>query len=174
MLLTDRLRSISTFTWRKHDHQDNWYLPTNSQFRGMEYTGTTGLQFLLSNLVTLYSNTTVQRYETEQTPSQSYMLAGLGGGMVFRFADPFLKTGQAWSINLGLTEQWWNYDAPDITVDPNTLRYQSDTILNLVLSVPFDDRTTFSVTGGRYIRTSTLANYAFENDSVMFGVSRRF
>src|SRR5471030_3202240 len=39
MLLTDRLRSTSTFTWRKHDHQDNWYLPTNSQFRGTEYTG---------------------------------------------------------------------------------------------------------------------------------------
>ena len=174
MLLTDRLRSTSTFTWRKHDNQNNWYLPTNNQFRGTEYTGTTGLQFLLSNLVTLYANGTAQRYETDQTPAQSYVLAGMGGGMIFRFADPFLKTGQAWSINLGLTEQWWNYDAPDVTVDPNTLRYQNDTILNAVLSIPFDDRTTFSVTGGRYIRTSTLPNYAFENNSVMFGVSRRF
>jgi len=173
-LLSDRLRSVSTALWRKHDNQNNWYLQTNSQYRGMEYTATSGLQFQLTNIVMLYGNGTAQRYETEQTPSQSYTLWGLGGGMIFRFADPVLGTTLPWTVNLGVTEQWWGYDAVDITVDPNTLRFQNDTILNLVLSIPFDDRTTFSLTGGRYLRTATLPNYAFENDSVMFGVSWRF
>jgi hypothetical protein len=173
-LLSDRLRNISAFVWRKHDHQDTWYLPTNSQFRGMEYTGTTTLQFQLSNLITLYGNALGQRYETEQTPAQNYILWAAGGGMAFRFADPLFRTALPWSINLSANEQWWSYDAPDITIDPNTMRYQQDTILNIVLSVPFDDWTTFSVTGGRFIRSATLPNYAFENDSFMFGVSRRF
>jgi hypothetical protein len=174
VLLSDRLRDVTTFVWRKHDHQDTWYLPTNSQYRGTEYTGTTNLQFQLTNLVTLYGTGLAQRYETEQTPSQNYLLFSAGGGMAFRFADPLFKTTLPWSINLSVNEQWWSYDAPDITIDPNTMRYQQDTILNIVLSIPFDDLTTFSITGGRFVRASTLPNYAFENNSFMFGVSRRF
>lgn len=174
VLLSSRLRNVTSFTFRKHDNENNWYLPTNYQYRGTEYTGQTGFQFQLTDQVTLYSSGTLQRYETEQTPAQSYILAGLGGGMVFRFADPVLKTGLPWSINVGATEQWWSYDAPDVTVAPNILRYQNDTILNLVLSIPFDDRTTFSVTGSRYVRAATLPNYMFENNSIMFGVGWRF
>jgi hypothetical protein len=173
-LLSNRLRNTTTFTFRKHDNQNNWYLPTNIQYRGMEYTSASSFQFQLSNLIALYSSSTLQRYETDQTASQNYWLAGLGGGMVFRFNGPFLNASQPWSINLGVTEQWWSYDAVDVTVSSSTYRYQNDTILNLVLSIPVDDRTTFSVTGGRYIRAASLPNYAFENDSIMFGISRRF
>jgi hypothetical protein len=43
-----------------------------------------------------------------------------------------------------------------------------------VLAIPFDDRTTFSLTGGRFTRGASLPNYAFENNSLMFGVSWRF
>lgn len=173
-LLSDRLRGIASFTWRKHDNENNWYLPTNYQYRGTEYTALTNLQFALSNQVMLYGSGTLQRYETEQTPAQSYLLAGLGGGMNFRFDDPLLKSGLPWSINVGATEQWWAYDSPDVTVEPNIMRYQYDTILNIVLSVPFDERTTFSVTGSRYVRSASLPNYMFENNSVMFGVGWRF
>jgi hypothetical protein len=103
-----------------------------------------------------------------------YTLWGVGGGFAFRFLDPLLKTGLPWAINLSVSEQWWIYDQPDVVVDPNTMRYQNDTILSLVLTVPFDDRTTFSLTGGRFVRASTVPNYAFENNSFMFGVSWRF
>jgi Tetratricopeptide repeat len=174
ILLSDRLRNTSSFQWRRHDHTDNWYLPTNHQYRGVEYTGTTGFQFALADNVTLFATGTATRYQTDQTPAQSYSLYGAGGGMSFRFIDPVLKTNLPWSVTLSVTENWWSYDAPDVQVDPNTFRLQIDTIASLTFAIPFDDRTTFSITGGRFVRQATLANYAFENNSVMFGIGWRF
>ncbi|WP_170920709.1 tetratricopeptide repeat protein [Enhydrobacter aerosaccus] len=173
-LLADDLRNVTTFTWRKQDYPNTWYLPTNNLLTGTLFTLNTSFQYQLTNIITLYANGSGQRYETVQTASQNYMLLGVGGGMAFRFPDPLLRTGLPWSINLSVNEQWWTYDAPDPTVSPTIMRYQSDTILNLVLSVPFDDLTTFSVSGGRFVRAATLPNYAFENNSFMFGISRRF
>ena len=43
----------------------------------------------------------------------------------------------------------------------------------LVLTVPFDDRTTFSLPGSGFVRGSTVSNYAFDNNNGMFGVSWR-
>ncbi len=173
-LLSDRLRNISTFVFRKHDNQNNWYIQNNTQYRGMEYSATSTFQFQLSPIVQLFAILSGQRFQAEQTAWQSYQLGGIGGGMSFKFIDPLLKTGLPWSINLSLTEQWWAYDAPDPTVDPGVFRYQTDTIANVVLTVPFDDRTTFSVTGGRFVRNATISNYEFINNSFMFGVSWRF
>ena len=77
-------------------------------------------------IVSLFLNGSAQRYETAQTPAQNYQLGGVGGGMAFRFADPLFKTSLLWNINLSYTQQWWTYDAPDVTVDPNTVRQQID------------------------------------------------
>lgn len=174
ILLTDRLRNTSNFVFRRHNHTDTWYLTTNSSYRGMEYTGNTSFQFALSGLVTLFATGTATRFEADDTPSQSYALWGTSVGMTFRFADPLFKTTLPWSITLSYNYNWWRYDAPDITVDPNEVRLQLDSIINLVLSVPFDDRTTFSVSAGRFVRSSNLPNYAFDNNNVMMGVSWRF
>jgi tetratricopeptide (TPR) repeat protein len=174
ILLSDRLRNVSTFVFRHHDAQNNWYLPTNSQFTGMEYSAASTFQFQLSPIVQLFAILSGQRFEASNAPWQSYQLGGVGGGFGFKFIDPFLKTGLPWTINLSVTEQWWAYDAPDPTVDPNTFRDQTDTIANIVVAIPFDDRTTFSVTGGRFVRNATISNYAFTNNSLMFGLGWRF
>jgi hypothetical protein len=71
-------------------------------------------------------------------------------------------------------EQWWHYDAPDPIVDPTVYRNQSDFIGTITLAIPFDERTTFSLSGGRFARSASLPNYAFDNNNVMFGVSWRF
>ena len=94
--------------------------------------------------------------------------------MAFRFADPLFKSELPWSINLTVNQQWWKYDAPDPIIDPGVVRQQLDTILNLVLSIPFDERTTFSISGGRFSRGSNLPNYEFVNNNVMFGIGWRF
>jgi hypothetical protein len=174
VLLSDRLRNTSIFVWRRQVHPNTWYIPTNNQFDGVEYSGNTTFSFQLNNFVMLFANGATQRFETDQTPWQNYQLWGIGGGMAFRFVDPLFKSELPWSISLSLNQQWWNYDAPDVTVDPTTVRQQMDTILNLVLSVPFDERTTFSVSGGRFSRVSNLPNYEFVNNSFMFGVNWRF
>jgi hypothetical protein len=140
----------------------------------MEYSATSSFQFQLSPIVQLFMIGSAQRFQAEQVLWQSYQLAGIGGGMSFKFIDPFLKTGLPWTVSLSVTEQWWAYDAPDPTVDPTTYRYQTDTISNLVVAIPFDDRTTFSLTGGRFVRNATISNYAFINNNFMFGVSWRF
>jgi tetratricopeptide (TPR) repeat protein len=174
VLLGAGFRNISSALWRRQDNQDTSYLPTNSQYRGTALTANTSFLYELTPTVLVSVNGTGQRFEADIAPWQSYQLYGIGGSFAFRFDDPVLKTGLAWTVSLTLNEQWWSYDQPDPLVDPNTMRYQTDTILNMVLSVPFDDRTNFSLSGGRFVRNATVSNYAFINDSVLFGVSWRF
>lgn len=174
VLLGNGLRSITTAVWRKHDNTDTSYLPTNSLFRGTEYTGTTFLQYQLTPIISIFATGSAQRYQTEQAPWQSYQLWGVGGGMSFRFPDPVLRTGLPWTVSVTVGEQWWHYDAPDPIVDPGVYRNQTDFIGTLTLAIPFDERTTFSLSGGRFARTASLPNYAFDNNNVMFGVSWRF
>ena len=173
-LLANGFRNTSVAVFRRQDNQDTSYLPLNSQYRGNSMAANTAFQYELTPTVMLYSIGSAQRFDADIAPWQSYTLWGVGGGFAFRFPDPLLKTGLPWTINLSVSEQWWIYDQPDVVVDPNTIRYQNDTIMNLILTVPFDDRTTFSLTGGRFVRASTVPNYAFENNSFMFGVSWRF
>ncbi len=173
-LLTGRLRNVSTFSTGLQDHPNTWYLPNNNQYSGTAYTGTTYFEFQLSETVSLFGNGTASRYQANLTPTQSYMLWGLGGGMAFRFADPLFRSAQAWTIGFAYTVQWWTYDAPDVVVDPDTMRLQLDSIFSVTLGVPFDNRTTLRLSGGRFARNSNLPNYAFENMTGMFGVSWRF
>lgn len=57
--------------------------------------------------------------------------------------------------------------------DRRTVR-KGDTILSLLPAIPFDERTTFSISAGRFDRAAHLPNYHFAKNSVMFGVSWRF
>ncbi len=173
-LLADGLRNHTIAIWRRQSHPDTWYLPTNSDYTGMEYTGTTTFTYEVTPLVGLFVSWSGQRFETDNTPSLSYMYSQIGAGVTVRFADPVFKTGQSWSIGLTYNYGWWLYDAPDPTVDPNVINSQLDSIINVVLSIPLDDRTNFTLSGGRFVRSANLPNYSFENDSVMFGVSWRF
>ena len=174
VLLSDRLKNTTTLLWRKHDHPDTWYLPTNSLYKGTEYTGNTSFQFQLTNQVTLMALASGTRYETDRTPVQNYELLGTGGGMSFRFVDPLFKSTLSWAITVTYTYQWWKYDVADATIDPTRERRQLDSIINLTVAIPFDPRTTFTVTGGRFSRTSNLPNYEFDNNNIMFGIGWRF
>lgn len=174
ILLADGLRNITIVSARQLNYPDSTFLPTNSQFTGMQFNVVTTFQYELNPLVAIYGFGNLQRYQTWQTVSQSYLLAGVGGGLAFRFVDPLFRSTLPWSINLTVNRQWWSYDAADQIVDPTTVRQQDDTILNIVLSIPFDDRTTFSLSGGRFNRASNLPNYEFSNNNVMFGIGWRF
>ena len=174
ILLLDRLRNTTTLSWRRHNHPDTWFLPNNSLFRGTEYSGNTALQYKLTDIVTLFATGSASRYETDIALWQNYEMWGIGGGMAFVFPDPLFKMPLPWTIALSLTQQWWRYDAADVQVDANTVRRQTDTIINLTASIPFDARTTLTITGGRSERRSPLPNYAFDNNNAMFGVSWRF
>lgn len=174
VLLGNGLRNTSIAIFRRQDNQDTSYLPVNSQYRGNSLSASTAFQYEINPSVMLFLTGSGQRFDADIAPWQSYTLWGVGGGLAFRFADPLFKTGLPWTINLSVSEQWWAYDQPDVVVDPTTTRYQNDTILNLVLTVPFDERTTFSLSGGRFVRAASVPNYAFENNSFMFGVSWRF
>jgi Tetratricopeptide repeat len=173
-LLGDRLRGNTVFLFRRHENQDTNYLPTNSQFRGIELSANSNLLYELTPLISLFANGNAQRFEADTTLWQSYQLFGAGGGFAFRLPDPVLKTGGFWTFAFNAAVQWWKYDAPDPTVDPNQDRYQNDTILNVTATIPLDDRTTLTVSGGRFNRASSVPNYAFTNNSVLFGIGWRF
>lgn len=173
-LLSDRLRNTTNFVYRRLMYQDSWYLPANSLYTGNEWSANTTLQYALTDVVAIFANGNIQRYMTDNSPFYSYLVAGVGGGMQFRFADLLFKGELPWTISLSANLQWWNYDEPDPIVDPTVTRQQNDIILNITLAVPFDQRTTMTVSGGRFVRTSNIPNYAFENNSFLLGVSWRF
>ena len=173
-LMLDRLRNTTTFIFRRHNNVDSWYLPANNLNRGTEYSATTGFQYQPSPALNLFGNASATRFEADVTPSQSYQLWGLGGGVNIFFPDPIFKSALPWAITLSYSYQWWTYDAPDPTIDPTAYRVQLDSIINLVLSVPFNERTTLTVTGGRFARSASLPNYAFDNNNFMIGIGLRF
>ncbi|WP_439611826.1 tetratricopeptide repeat protein [Reyranella sp.] len=173
-LLSDKLRNTTNVVWRRQMYQNTWYIPTNNQFTGVEYSANSTFQYALNEAVMLYANGNLQRYQTDSTPWQNYMLYGIGGGMSFSFTDPLFKSQLPWSISLFGNVQWWYYDQPDAVVDPTVTRQQIDTILNVTLSIPFDQRTMFTVSGGRFVRSSDIPNYAFTNNSALIGVTWRF
>jgi hypothetical protein len=121
-LINDRLRNVTTAVWRKHDANDTSYLPTNSLFRGTEYTLNTIFPFELAPDISVFASGSAQRFQAEQAPWQSYRLLGFGGGLSFRFPDPLLRTGLPWTISFTASLQWWHYDSPDPVVDPTTYR----------------------------------------------------
>ena len=174
VLLTDNLRNVSIVSWRQQNYPDTWYLPANSLFTGTQYSAISTFSYQVNPLTSLFAVGNAQRYQTQQTPSQNYMLLGVGAGFAFRFADPLFRSELPWSISLSANLQWWSYDAPDPIIDPSVTRDQQDTILNLMFAVPFDDRTTFSLSLARFNRAANLPNYAFTNNSIMMGVSWRF
>lgn len=173
-LLTDKLRNTANVSYRRMLYQDSWYLPFNSTYTGNEYSANTTYQFALTDTVALFANGNVQRYMTDNTAWYSYVLLGTGGGMQFRFADPLFRSDLPWALSLSANVQWWTYDQPDPVVDPTVTRLQWDTILNITLSVPFDERTTMTISGGRFVRSASLPNYEFVNNSFLMGVSWRF
>ena len=175
VLLTSKLRNTSNFVWRRQMHPDTWYVPFNSLlFNGVEFSANTTFQYALTESVSLFANGAAQRYQTDNAPWQSYQLYGVGGAMQFRFEDPLFNSKLPWTIGLAANVQWWSYDQPDVVVDPAVTRQQNDTILNLTLSVPFDERTTLTVSAGRFVRSANLPNYSFVNNSTLIGVSWRF
>jgi len=173
-LLGDRLRNTSNATYRRLMYQNSWYLPFNTVYTGNEYSANTTFQFALTDVVALFGNGNIQRYMTDNAPSYSYLLLGVGGGMQFRFKDPLFGGDLPWSISFSANLQWWTYDQPDPFVDPTVNRQQNDTILNITLAVPFDERTTMTVSAGRFVRGASLPNYEFVNNSFLMGVSWRF
>ena len=175
VLLSDRLRNTSIVSWRELKYQDSSYLPQNSLFTGLQLSASTNFQYKVTDAVTAYVFGNAQRYLTAQAyPWQSYMLEGVGAALSYRFIDPIFKSQLPWNVTLSVAQQWWQYDAPDPTIDPNTGRAQSDTILSLVLSIPINERITLSVSGGRFNRAATVPNYAFANNDFMAGLSWRF
>ena len=173
-LMSDRLRNTTNLVYRRLMYQDSWYLPFNSSYTGNEYSANTTFQYALTDVVALFANGNLQRYMTDNTPAYSYVLMGVGGGMQFRFADPLFRSQLPWVISFSANLQWWTYDQPDPVIDPSVTRQQNDTILNVTLSVPFDERTTMTVSGGRFVRSASLPNYDFVNNSFLLGVSWRF
>ena len=173
-LLTDRLRNTTIVVGRRQMHPNTWYLPTNYQFNGWEYSGNTTFQYQIAQSIAIFGNANIQRYMTDSTPWQNYQVVGTGGSLQFRFADPLFKSDLPWSIALSGNVQWWVYDQPDSTVDPTVTRQQKDTILSLSLAVPFDERTIMTVSGGRFVRNANISNYQFTNNSFLMGVSWRF
>ncbi|CAN5874377.1 hypothetical protein BH11PSE3_BH11PSE3_51010 [soil metagenome] len=174
VLLSDRLRNTTNVVFRRLLYQNSGYLPVNSLYTGNEYSANTTFQFALTEVVSLFANASVQRYMADHFAGYSYLLGGFGGGMQFRFRDPLFKGELPWSLALSANLQWWNYDGPDPVIDPTVSRRQNDTILNITLAIPFDERTTMTVSGGRFVRGANLPNYEFVNNSFLMGVSWRF
>lgn len=106
VLLSDRLRNTSIFVWRQQNYPNTSYLPANSQYTGLQLSGSTTFQYQLNDQVAVYVIGNAQRYQTQQTSWLNYTLWGVGGGLAFRFTDPLFNSQMAWGVNLSVNQQW--------------------------------------------------------------------
>ena len=84
--------------------------------------------------------------------------------------QPLKRVDDTISLSIGL--DWVRYGSYHPTGAGST-NVTTDAFY-VPLSIPFDERTTFPLSGGRFSRSATLPNYVFDNNNVMFGVSWRF
>jgi len=164
--------TLSTFG-RRREYLNNPTVPTNNQNSGNE--GVVSLEFRaeLTSSMTLIANGVFTRF-TAMVPAQSYNEFGLGGAMEVRFTDPLGINGRTWSATASAGMAQANYDQPDPTVNPFTIRAQNDLSLGLILAIPLTDKISLVGQANYFQRSASLSTYSYDAFNTLIGVGWRF
>jgi hypothetical protein len=90
------------------------------------------------------------------------------------YKPPLVRGDLPWNTAIQATRAWINYREPDPTIDPDVTRRDRDWRLSLSTSVPITDQFGLNVTVARFMRDSSLPNFAYTNTSVAVGATFRF
>ncbi len=171
--LTASTRGAVTFLGRRREFQNNADNPTNSQSSGSEMDGIFDLRSVLTPWLTMQGALNITRY-TAVVTSESYWERGAGFSAVFKFADPLGFNGLPWTVTVGGSVLFSNYDAPDPTVDPTTVRTQLTLGGNLIATVPLTERASLVGQITYTNQAASISNYAYNAATALLGIGWRF
>lgn len=166
-------RAALTVFGRRREFINNIDAPTNSNSSGDEATSNLELRTEISRSLSLSFNVNFTRY-LASVASESYTLVGFSPGLTYRFADPLGLNGRTWAATLSTTFEHTDYDQPDATVDPDTIRRQNDYNVGLTLAVPLHETLTLVAQGSYARRDASISNFTYDSITTLAGISWRF
>jgi tetratricopeptide (TPR) repeat protein len=159
--------------YRHEMFQNSATRPTASLRTGHRVTGSSALQYKVSDDVTLFGVLMGER-RIAQVGFQSLWEFGVTGGVVFDFASPIQHFEQDWSLILSASYFHRQFDAPDPLINAALAQVDDDIQLSAALTVPLDDD--WSLQGAVSYR-AVESNYGLSdmtNFSVTAGVLKEF
>jgi len=161
------------FEYRDLRYRDTNKEPFNTERNGPELRGQVGATQVLFDFLQVGGYFGVID-QSAQVNSNSYREYDGTLTMAVVYHPPLLPGELPWNTALQATRAWIDYREPDLTVDPNETRRDRDWRLSLSTNVPITDQWGVNVTVARFMRDSSLPNFAYNNTSVAVGATFRF
>ena len=161
------------FEYRSLRYRDTHKQPFNTDRNGRELRGQVGATQVLFDFVQVggYFGVIDQDAKLSSQANREYD-GTITLGFVYR--PPLVPGDLPWNTTIQATRAWIDYREPDPIVDPNETRRDRDWRLSLSTSVPITDQFGVNVTAARFMRGSSIPNFAYTNTSVAVGATFRF
>ena len=161
------------FEYRSLRYRDTHKQPFNTDRNGRELRGQVGATQVLFDFVQVGGYFGVIDQDAQLTSESNREYDGtVTVGFVYK--PPLVPGELPWNTTLQATRAWINYREPDPTIDPTETRRDRDWRLSLSTSVPITDQWGLNVTAARFMRSSSIPNFAYTNTSVAVGATFRF
>ncbi len=147
--------------------------PNKTARNGFETVSRLKATYLLSPTFSLNVAPSLTRQNTDNDSDANTEYA-FGVGFLFSFDSPIKWLSAPWALIGNATRAYTKYDSPDLTISTAQIRTDRDWRLSLTQAIPLSEDWSLVATLGRTLRTSTLPNFAYENDSVTVGANLRF
>ncbi len=172
-VLAPQIQSELNSEFRDKRYKDDNDNPNKSRKDGPELTHRARLTYAALDFMSFNAGVgmTVQntREETEANTEYSWTV---GFTLSHPSPMPFLRS--PWATVGSATRAYSKYDTPDPTISAAERRQDKDWRLSLTEAVPLSDEWSLVTTLARTIRSSTLPNFVYRNDSILIGANLRF
>jgi hypothetical protein len=161
------------FEYRDLRYRDSNKQPFNTDRNGRELRGQVGGSQVLFDIFQVGAYFGVID-EAAQSPSQVNREydATLTAAVIYK--PPLVPGELPWNTAIQATRAWINYREPDPTIDPDVTRRDRDWRLSVSTNVPITDQWGLNLTVARFMRTSSIVNFEYNNTSVAVGATFRF
>ena len=161
------------FEYRDLRYRDTNKEPFNTDRNGRELRGQIGGTQVLFEIFQLGAYFGIID-EDAQSPAQVNREydATITASVIYH--PPLIPGELPWNTTLQATRAWINYNEPDPTIDPDVTRRDRDWRLSLSTNVPITDQWGVNLTVARFMRTSSIVNFEYNNTSVAVGATFRF
>jgi hypothetical protein len=161
------------FEYRDLRYRDTNKQPFNTDRNGRELRGQVGGTQVLFDIIQLgaYFGVIDEDAQLKSQINREYD-ATLTAAVIYK--PPLIPGELPWNTSIQATRAWINYQEPDPTIDPDVTRRDRDWRLSLSTNVPITDQWGVNLTVARFMRTSSIVNFEYNNTSVAVGATFRF
>lgn len=172
-VLSPRMQGELSSEFRDRRFKDDNDSPNKSDKDGPELTHRARLTFAPFDFLSFNAGAgmTVQNAREESEANTEYSLTA---GMTVSYPSPLPFLQMPWATIGSVTRAYTKYDRPDPTISAVERRQDKDWRMSVTQAVPLSQDWALVATAARTIRSSTLPNFEYHNDSIMIGANVRF